>query len=193
MHRWANYVLVERIVDYETADFFLKLRGEASSLRKLKHCIQLYLQHVRLHIYFVEDRLEVTYRVRVEPETANHPKNSEKFFVHRRCVDIPIAHSAEGLESPVGRTDILVGDRLLNEILLDDPAVGLKVRVVSYPKPGTRHHMHHKHHRNHNSDQFSYAFVNVQQSENRVEALVELKESEESNDPDQSVEPGQFC
>jgi len=73
MHRWADYVLVERIVDYKTANFFLKLRGEASSLRKFKHRIKLYLQHVSLHIYFVEDRLEVTYCVRVEPETANHP------------------------------------------------------------------------------------------------------------------------
>jgi len=53
--------------------------------------------------------------------------------------------------------------------------------------------MHHKHHRNHNSNQFSYAFVNLQQFENRVEALVELKKSKKSNDPDQSVEPRQFC
>lgn len=108
-------------------------------------------------------------------------------------MDIPIAHSAEGLESPVGRTDILVGDRLLNEVLLDDPAVGLKVRVFCYPEPGTRHHMYHEHDRNHDSYQFANAFVNVQQSKNRVETLVKLKESKESNDPDQSVEPGQFC
>jgi len=78
---WADYFLIERIVDNEKANLFLKLGKQASTPPRLQHHIQLNIQQISLHIDLVEDRLEEIYGVGVEAEATNHPKYTEYFIV----------------------------------------------------------------------------------------------------------------